>query len=237
MNEVLEVKHLFKTYPGFVLRDITFRLESGRIMGLFGPEGAGKTTMLKALIGLVHPEGGEIRFFGLDPLENARTVVQRVGYAGGAHYFPRKKISEIMAVTRRFYDTWDEEEYQKHLALFELDPAKTPAQLAPAMRVKLHMAIAMSHRARLLILDGPTAGLDDAGRDELCDAFWALRKKGVSILFSTDIGSDLEKCADDITLIRNGQLLASEPLGDFIAFHKQMGFNGKLQDILTQYEK
>ena len=138
MNEVLEARHLFKRYPGFQLRDISLKLESGRIMGLYGGEGAGKTTTLKSLLNLVHPEGGEIRFFGLDPAENERTVLQRVAFASGAAtYFPRKRISQIAAVTRRFYDTWDEEEYQKHMALFGLDPALTPARLSPALRVKV----------------------------------------------------------------------------------------------------
>ncbi len=238
MNEVLEVRHLFKSYPGFALRDVSFRLESGRIMGFIGRNGAGKTTTLKSLLNLVHPDGGEIRYFGLDPSENERTILQRVGFAGGAvDYYRRKKISDIVAVTKRFYDNWDEEEYQKYLAYFSIDPGKTPAQLSEGMRVKLNLTLALSHRARLLILDEPTSGLDPVSREELTDTFWYLRKKGISILFSTQIVSDLEKCADDITYIKNGEIVASEPLADFIAFHRQLGMPDKLEDIMIQYEK
>ena len=238
MSEVLEINHLMKAYPAFTLKDVSFTLEESHILGLYGVEGAGKSTILKSVFHLVHPDAGEIRFFGLNPIDNERLIRQRASFAcGGFSAFPNRKVSTIVKNLKRFYLNWDDEEYDKYCAYFRLEPDKTVAQLSDVMRVKLNLILAMAHRSKVLVLDDPTAKLDPVSRDEITDAFWYLKKKGVSILFSTTQASDIERCADDIVYLRAGAVVASEPVKDFIVFHMHLGFGEKLGDILQQYEK
>ena len=213
---VLEVEGLCKRYPAFALENVSFSVGAGRICGFIGRNGAGKSTTLGSLTGLVHPDAGAARFFGLDARENETAVKRRIGYvASGVNYYPNKKLRMITRVTRMFYDGWDDAAYARYMRLFGLDESKTPAQLSAGMKVKYALALALSHRAELLILDEPTSGLDPVSRDELLDVFMQLSREGKAILFSTHITSDLDKCADDIVYIRKGRILAEDTIGDF----------------------
>ena len=235
---VLEVQGLCKTYPGFRLDNVRFSVAPGSILGFIGRNGAGKTTTLKSLLHIVHPDAGEIRFFGLDLSAHEREIKQRIGYAGGAvDFYKRKPIRVLADVTRGFYENWDEAAYKRYMEAFSLDEGKTPAQLSEGMRVKLSLTLALSHRAELLILDEPTSGLDPVSREELLDAFTFLRDKGVAILFSTHITSDLEKCADHISYISKGKLLASEGMQDFLKRCAAEGAGTTLDEIMVHYEK
>ncbi len=220
--EILSVSGLTKRYPGFTLNGAAFTVEKGEIMGLIGRNGAGKSTTLKSLTGLIHPDGGDIRFFGLPLAGNEREIRRRMAYmSGGVDYYQRKKLKAITAVSRDFYeDRWDDSAYRRFMSLFSLSEDKTPAQLSAGMRVKYSLTLAMSHRAELLILDEPTSGLDPVSRDEIVDAFLKLQREGVSILFSTHITADLEKCADRLTYISRGRVLACEPLKAFTARYR-----------------
>ena len=235
---LLEVQGLCKRYPGFQLKDVSFSVAPGSIMGFIGRNGAGKTTTLKSLLHIVHPDGGTIRFFGMDLNEHEREIKQRIGYAGGAvDYYKRKPIRTLAEVTRGFYDNWDDAAYRRWMDAFSLDESKSPAQLSEGMRVKLSLTLALSHCAELLILDEPTSGLDPVSREELLDAFTFLRDRGVAVLFSTHITSDLEKCADHITYIVKGKLIASPPMDAFLAQNKADGFGSTLEEIMIRHEK
>lgn len=125
-------------------------------------------------------------------------------------FYPLKKLSSITAVTKRFYTNWDDEDYQKYINLFSLDESKKFKELSSGMKVKYLLALALSHHAQLLILDEPTSGLDPVSRDELLHIFKRIVKDGNrSVLFSTHITSDLDRCADDITYIQNGKIIKS----------------------------
>ena len=209
---VLEVKGLCKEYPSFRLEDISFSVEPGSIMGFIGRNGAGKTTTLKSILNLVHPSAGEITYFGLPLAAHEREIKQRIGYAGGAvDYYKRKRIADIVDVTRMFYSNWDDAEYRRYLDAFSLDPAKTPAQLSEGMKVKLNLTLALSHHAELLILDEPTSGLDPVARDEVVTLFSEFtRDEDHAILISSHIVSDLEKLCDYIAFLHRGRLLLCE---------------------------
>ena len=214
-EKVLEIRGLCKDYPAFHLKDVSFSLERGRIMGFIGRNGAGKTTTLKSALNIVHPAAGELKYFGLDFAENELEIKRRIAFvSGGANYYPNKKLAAITAVTRSFYGHWDEAAYRRYLKIFNLDESKTPKALSAGMQVKYALALALSHGAELLILDEPTSGLDPVSRDELVDVFLSLADEGVSILFSTHITDDLDKCADDVTYIRNGEIVFSLPIGE-----------------------
>ena len=207
----LHVENLTKKYPRFTLEGVSLTLERGRIMGLIGKNGAGKTTALKAILHLISPDGGRIEILGLPCPERELECRQKLGVVlGGIDFYRDKKLSAITNVTRRFYREWDEAAYRRYLEEFDLDPHKRVRELSAGMRVKYLVALALSHHAELFLFDEPTSGLDPVSRDELLGLFRALVRDGSrSILFSTHVTSDLEKCADDITYMKEGKILAS----------------------------
>lgn len=217
MDEIMTVRRLKKHYPGFEL-DVSFGLQKGKITGFIGRNGAGKTTALKALLSLVHPDGGEIRFFGLDFKTHEREIKQKIGYVpGGFDFYPRKKLAAITAATKAFYPEWSDSAYSGYMEKFGLDGGKTPLQLSAGMRVKYALALALSHGAELLLLDEPTSGIDPVSREELIDIFLELADEGKTVFFSTHVTSDLDKCADDIVYIRKGRIAAEGSLKKFLS--------------------
>jgi ABC-2 type transport system ATP-binding protein len=241
---LLSVTGLIKTYPKFTLRGISFSLPQGRIMGLIGKNGAGKTTTLKSILNLVRPDGGTIEMFDINFMKNEENCKQDIGVVlGEIDFYKHKKLSTITAVTKRFYRDWDEDAHQKYLDTFSLDPQKQVRELSSGMRVKYMLALALSHNAKLLILDEPTSGLDPVSRDDLLGLFRQLVKSGErSILFSTHITSDLEKCADDITYIKDGKLLKSAGKQEFIDSFQHLKSNGEdaalsLEEIMIRSER
>ena len=227
---ILTVEGLEKSYPAFSLGPLSFDLAEGQITGFIGRNGAGKTTTLKSLLGFVHPESGSVRFFGGDFNGSEKAIKQKIGYvSGGFDFYPAKKLKTITAVTRSFYNDWDENTYRRCLRDFALDENKTPAKLSAGMKVKYGLTLALSHGAELFILDEPTSGLDPVSRDELLDLFLELKDRGVTILFSTHIITDLEQCADRILYLRNGRIGADEEMKAFV--------NGYRLLTMTQEEK
>ena len=238
MDTVLKVEGLCKKYPKFTLADISFCMQSGRIMGLIGRNGAGKTTTIKSILNLIHKDGGSIQYFGKDLQSFEQEIKQQIGYAAGTvDYYKKQKIRKILDITSTFYENWDKEACRRYMQLFSLDEDKTPSELSEGMKVKFSLVLALSHGAKLLILDEPTSGLDPISRAELLDIFTLLAKRGVSVLFSTHITSDLDKCADDITYIKKGRLQYSGKLSDFIAQSSAAGLGGTLEDIMINSEK
>lgn len=228
---VLKVDKLSKEYPGFRLQEVSFCVRQGTIMGFIGRNGAGKTTTLKAIMNMVHTTGGRMELFGLDMAANEIAVKQRIGYAGGVvDYYKKKQIRKLLNITKRFYAHWDDAVCDSYLKLFSLDENKTPSQLSEGMKVKLNLVIALSHGAQLLILDEPTSGLDPVSRAELLEIFRYLKQQGVSILFSTHITSDLDQCADDITYIRDGQILYTGIMEGFTG-------GNTLEEVMLAQEK
>lgn len=221
---LLEVKGLNKKYPKFTLSNVSFSLEEGRIMGLIGKNGAGKSTTLKCILNMVSPDSGDVLMLG----ENFRTAEakckQQIGVVlGGIDFYQQKHLDEITSVMRRFYSKWDEKAYKKYMKMFEIDSQKKVTELSEGMKVKYLIALALSHNAKLLIFDEPTSGLDPVAREDLLELFKRIVGEGKrSILFSTHITSDLDKCADDITYIKEGTVIASTDKQNFIQMFQQL---------------
>lgn len=219
MTEILTVRNLCKHYPAFELHDVSFSIRASSIMGLIGRNGAGKTTTIKSILRLVHPDGGSVEFLGQPVDDDAAALRREAGYVSGdLCYYPRKRLSQLTAVTRSFYSAWDSARYEALLRRFSLDDSKRVCELSAGMKVKYQLACALSHGAKLLILDEPTSGLDPVSRDDLLDLLRSLcEQDGVSILFSTHITSDLDACADDVTYLQNGTVAQSVSLAGFTA--------------------
>ncbi|SEQ08927.1 ABC-2 type transport system ATP-binding protein [Lachnospiraceae bacterium RM5] len=233
---IVSIKNLTKTYPSFQLDKVSFSLEAGRIAGFIGRNGAGKTTTIKSMLNLVHPDNGEIEYFGLPFLEHEAEIKKRIGYSTGTvNWYPRKKIKEIVDVTKKFYDSWDDDSYRKYLRMFKLDEEKTPLELSEGMKVKVNLMLALSHKAEVLILDEPTSGLDPFSRDELMEIFIKLKNEGVAIFFSTHIITDIERCADNIIYISKGKIVDASSKDTFKEKYTKDGEN--LEDAFLRMER
>ena len=218
MDSVLKIEHLNKKYPAFSLKNVSFEVKPGEIMGFIGRNGAGKTTTLKSIMNLIHYESGSISAFDKDMTQNELENKQRIGFAlSELNYYPNKTIRQLMDVTKRFYKNFEEEKFHQVCKMFNLDLDKKLEELSSGMKVKYSVAIALSHKAELLILDEPTSGLDPVSRDEILDIFREIVKsKERAILFSTHITSDLDKCASNITYIHDGSIIYTGTKKDFV---------------------
>ncbi|ABN54167.1 MAG TPA: ABC transporter ATP-binding protein [Hungateiclostridium thermocellum] len=212
MNAI-EIKNLSKSYPGFELRDINLELPAGSIMGLVGENGAGKTTTLKLIMNAISRDSGSVKVLGVDnQAKEFNAVKEDIGVVLDEAYFPEvltpKHVGKVMKNT---YRNWDDTCYYNFLERFKLPETKAFKDFSRGMKMKLAIAVAMSHRPKLLILDEATSGLDPIVRDEILDIFNDFtRDETHSVLLSSHIVSDLEKICDYIAFIHNGRLLFCE---------------------------
>jgi len=228
--ESIKVQGLSKQYDTFRLQNVSFEIPEGYIMGFIGENGAGKTTTIKSMLNIINKESGKVIVFGKDMDQEEVEIKKQIGYISGDSFYPKKKIKEVTDIYKSFFDTWDEEVYQSYLVKFKLDDQKKIDQLSKGMKMKYELSLAMSHHARLLILDEPTSGLDPVVRDELLEIFQTIVEEGdTSVLFSTHITSDLDKCADYITFIQNGKIIDSTTKDEFI--DKYVLVSGELDDL------
>ena len=188
------------------------------------------------MLNLVHPDAGEVRYFGMPLLGNEAQIKARIGYSTGTvSWYPRRTVRDIKNVTSRFYDTWDDAAYECYRSLFDIDEQKTPRELSEGMKVKCNLLFALSHHADVLVLDEPTSGLDPFSRDELLGLFERIKGDGVAILFSTHIISDIQRCADDLIYIQNGQVDAACTKWEFQSRFATPGQT--LEDALLHLER
>lgn len=237
MNTVLKVEHLNKKYPTFSLKGVSFEVKPGEIMGFIGRNGAGKTTTLKSIMNLIHYESGKISAFETDMTENELENKQRIGFAlSELNYYPNKTIRQLMNVTKRFYKNFDEQKFDEVCKIFNLNLDKKLEELSSGMKVKYSVAIALSHKAELLILDEPTSGLDPVSRDEILDIFREIVKnKDRAILFSTHITSDLDKCASNITYIHDGSIIYTGAKKEFVDSYMFVKDKTKNKELEKEY--
>lgn len=211
MNAV-EVKNLTKTYPDFKLDNISFSLPSGCIMGLVGENGAGKSTTIKLILDMLHRDGGEIKIFGKDNTQNIKDIKEDVGTVldevGIPDLLNARQVGSIM---KRTFKNWSEKDYKSFLQRLSVPTNKQFKDFSKGMKMKLGIAIALSHAPKLLILDEATSGLDPVVRDEVLDIFNEFtRDENHSILISSHIVSDLEKICDYIAFLHKGKLILFE---------------------------
>ena len=237
MDDLLKLEKVCKSYPSFELKDVSFCIKPGQIMGFIGRNGAGKTTTLKSIMNLIHYDSGAIYAFDTDMKENELENKQRIGFAlSELNYYPNKTIRQLMNVTKRFYRNFDEQKFEEVCKLFNLNLDKKLEELSSGMKVKYLVAIALSHKAELLILDEPTSGLDPVSRDEILDIFKQIVKTGErAILFSTHITSDLDKCASNITYIHNGKIIFTGLKKDFIGSYLLIRDKHRNKDLEGEY--
>lgn len=212
MEFAVEVKNITKKYERFTLSDVSFSVPDGCIMGIVGENGAGKSTLFKAMLNLIHKDGGEVLFWG-KPLEDKDTALKaEMGVAFDTLCFPEiLTVKQVGNIGKYTYKNWDAARFQELVTRFELPEKAEVKTLSKGMKMKLNLAYAMSHNAKLLILDEPTAGLDPIARDELLELFLEfVQDEQHTIIISSHITTDLEKVADYITFINKGQIAFSK---------------------------
>ena len=212
MGPVLELKNVTKRFAGFTLDRVSFSLEPGYIMGFIGANGAGKTTTIKLIMNLLRLDEGEIRVLGLDSRRQEQEIKQRIGFVYDESYFYETlTMAEMTRIIAPFYKNWDGEAYAKYVDLFALPVRKKLADFSKGMKMKYALAVALSHKAELLIMDEPTSGLDPLVRSEFLDILRdVIQDERCSVLLSSHITSDLDQIADYVTLINGGRIVFSE---------------------------
>lgn len=213
MENALQLQGVTKKYRDFTLEDISLELPTGCIMGLIGENGAGKSTTIKSVIGAVHPDAGCITVLGCDTCAKEFTQVKNdIGVVLDEACFPLElNPLHVNRVMKEMYMNWEEETFLGYLKRFDLPEKKAFKQFSRGMKMKLSIAVALSHQAKLLILDEATSGLDPIVRDEILEVFNEFtRDENHSILISSHIISDLEKICDYIAFIHKGKLLFCE---------------------------
>lgn len=236
MDNCLEVKNLSKSFGNFQLRDITFTLPKGYIMGLIGPNGSGKTTTIKLILNMLKRTNGEVKILGLDNITDEQAAKSNLGVVFDTNYFSDDwKIPQVEKSISAFYPNWNTHKFSDLLEKFRILPSKKVNELSKGMQMKLMLACAFSYDAKLLILDEPTSGLDPVSRDELLNILSEyIEDGGHSVLFSTHITGDLERVADYITYIRYGELFFSGNKDEFIdSFQIVKGGHGELPADLS----
>ena len=218
MENLLEVRGLCKNYNTFSLENIDIQVPKGSIVGFIGENGAGKTTTIKAIIGAIHREQGDIQILGQSVDHQFEKMKQDIAVVmEGSFFYEDFTAHQIEKVLKGFYRKWDSEKFAHYLQKFKLPRDIKIKEFSKGMRMKLSLSIGLSYDAKLLILDEPTSGLDSIVRNEILDEFLTfIQDEERGILLSSHITSDLEKIADYITFIHEGKIVFTEMKDDLI---------------------
>ena len=212
MNSAIEVRHLTKQYPGFALKDVSFQIPEGSVVGFIGENGAGKSTTIKVILDLIKRDGGEITLLGEPDGAKDETLKEQIGVVFDENCFPdylnRRDVNRML---KAIYRGWQEERFGKLCDRFGLPGKQMIKEYSRGMKMKLSIAAAMSHQARLLILDEALSGLDPVVRAEILDMLREfVMDERHTVFLSSHITSDIEKIADYILLIHKGEILLYE---------------------------
>lgn len=211
MDAILQVENLTKQYPDFTLDHVSFSVPKGTIMGLIGENGAGKSTTINAILDLINKDDGTVAFWGQE-LSSSKQIKENIGVVfDGINFYETLTPAKVGKISSAAYKQWDKHLYKEYLKRFQLPVDKEIKTLSKGMKMKLCIAVALSHKPKLLILDEATSGLDPVMRDDILDIFLEfVQDANHSIMMSSHISTDLEKVADYITFIHQGKVIFSK---------------------------
>ncbi|MCH5280132.1 MAG: ABC transporter ATP-binding protein [Lachnospiraceae bacterium] len=208
MENILEITELNKSYEGFSLKDVSFSLPKGYIMGFVGQNGSGKTTTIRSVLNMAKIDSGKISVFGMDSVTDTIAIKERLGVVFDSLYLANHlNVKQVQDQLKPFYKDWNSDEFLRRIKEFDLPEGKKIGTFSKGMKMKLMIAVALSHNAELIILDEPTSGLDPVARDELLDILAEyMEDENRGVLFSTHITADVERIADYVTILHNGRV-------------------------------
>ena len=215
---MIEIKSLSFSYGDKkVIDDISFDIEKGLSLAVLGNNGAGKTTVLKCVLGVLAYDSGEIMIDGLTLARHEKAYKEKIGVVfDNGYFYENLTLEEMKKIISNAYKNWDEKVYQEYIKEYKLDAKQKIDTLSQGMKMKYALALALSHNAEILIFDEPTSGLDPKTRQLFCEEMVKQKNKGKCILFSTHITSDLDKIGDKIILIDDGIVLKEAPKQEFL---------------------
>lgn len=222
MDNILYIDNLCKKYKNFKLNNVSLQLPKGFIMGLIGENGAGKTTLIKLIMNLVKKDSGDIKVFDKDNVKFEREIKDRIGFVyDEACYYDHISLKENGTMFSVLYSKWNNDKFNYYLNKFDLNKDKKLKELSKGMRMKFSLCIALSHGAEFIIMDEPTVGLDPVVRSEVLEELQCLMEnENMGVLISTHITSDLERIADYITFIKDGNIIFSKPKDEIMESYK-----------------
>lgn len=220
-ENAIEIDGITKHYDGFTLDHVSFNVAKGSIMGFIGQNGAGKSTTINTILNIVKPEEGSVRIFGLDHRRDEITIKQELSAVFDELPFHDALTADgLNIILRDVFRAWNKETFFGYLDRFQLPRRKKFGQFSKGMKMKLQIAAALSHDAKLLVMDEATTGLDPVVRNEILDIFLEfLQDENHSILMSSHITTDLEKIADSVTFIDRGRILVTGYKDEILESH------------------
>lgn len=207
MENVIELQHVHKSFDGFQLKDFSMTVKKGFVTGFIGGNGVGKSTTIKLIMNLLQPDSGTVSLFGLNYKDHEKEIKQRIGFVFDENiFYENVTLAEMKRIIKPSYSNWDDKLFDYYVQTFELPLTKKIKTFSKGMMMKASLTVALSHHAELIIMDEPTSGLDPIFRRELLDILHDLMQDGEkTIFFSTHITTDLDRIADYITFIHNGE--------------------------------
>lgn len=240
MDFALQINNLCKSYKNtaFKLQNVSFNIPTGSIMGFVGKNGAGKSTTINTILNIIHKESGEVKFFGKTLTDHTKSICNDIGVVFDAVNFSGELTPKRLGkVLNDIYENWDSKLFSTYMERFDIPINGKIKTFSRGMTMKLSISISLSHKAKLLILDEATAGLDPVMREEILDVFLDfVEDENNSILISSHITSDLEKISDYITFIDNGQIILTEKKDTLIYEYGIARMKQSEFDILGQHE-
>ena len=217
MNAIV-FKNVKKQLGDFVLDIPHLEIKKGYITGFVGENGAGKTTSIKLILGMLIPDSGKIEIYGLDVIAHGAEIKKKIGYVGDPTGYPAEsKLKDIKRMYAPFYETWDESLFESYTKRFSLKLEAKYGQLSTGQKKQFALVMALAHKPSLIILDEPTSGLDPVVRQEILDVLMEhMQDEEVSVFYSTHITSDIEKAGDYLVYIKNGKIQINQPLNELL---------------------
>lgn len=232
MENILEVSGLNKSYEKFSLSDVSFVLPKECIIGFVGVNGAGKTTTIRAILDIIQKDSGQVKLFGKDFRGSEKELKNRIGIVfDDSYFYDELTMAEMKGIIAPAYEKWCEKDYLHYMEAFKLNAKQVIGTLSKGMKMKFALALALSHRAELLIMDEPTSGLDPLVRGQILELLADYMKQGCrSVFFSTHITSDLDKIADMIIMIDNGKIVMEREKDLLLDEHRKVKGDSRLLD-------
>jgi len=221
-DPVIEVERLTRAYKSKVaLNDVSLRVPKGCVFGLLGESGAGKTTLIRHLIGLLRPQRGHVRVLGRDPVEDPENTLGRMGYLSEDRDLPGwMRVDELLRYTQGLYPNWDQAFAEDLLERFDLSPAQKVKTLSKGQKAKAGLICALAHRPELLVLDEPSSGLDPVVRRHILSAVMRnVADEGRTVLFSSHLLDEVERVSDHVAIIHRGDLVLCDRLRSILDAH------------------
>lgn len=236
MNSI-EIRNLQKNYKNFSLTIDNLHIPEGYITGFIGPNGSGKTTTIKSLLGMLKPDSGEIKILNANINKDTKTK-ENIAYVGDeSGFLEESKISNLHKIISKFYSNWDEELYKKYINKFQINESKTYKDLSKGQKKQFELIMALSHHPRLLIMDEPTSSLDPIIRNEFLELMQDhMEMDNMTVFYSTHITTDLDKAADYIVMIYNGKILLKDEKDEILDNHVIVKIKKELVDSSIKKE-